>query len=64
MNKPVDYTIVSRPDYIRLECPHCEKNIKVDFEDVVFHRDSWSDGGCCNCPKCGEDIELGDWDYD
>lgn len=42
MNKPVDYTVVSRPDYIRLECPYCEEDIKVDFEDVVFNGDSWS----------------------
>lgn len=62
--EPVDYTIVSRPDHIRLECPHCEEELEIDFEDVNFHQDNWSDGGYCTCTWCGKEIELGDWDYD
>ena len=64
MNKPVDYTIISEPSYIKLECPHCEEDVKVDFDDVDFIGDSWIDGGYCDCPNCEKEIELGDWEYD
>lgn len=64
MRKTVGYTIISKPDYIKLRCPHCKRDIKVDFEDVNFNEDNWSDGGYCDCPNCEKEIELGDWEYD
>lgn len=64
MMKPVDYTIISEPSYIKLKCPHCEEDVEVDFKDVDFIGDSWNDGGYCDCPNCEKEIELGDWDYD
>lgn len=59
-----DYVIISKPDYIVLECPYCRDEIQVDFEDVGFITDYWDDGGWCDCPNCGKEIELGDYDYD
>lgn len=58
--EPVDYTIVSRPDHIRIECPYCESELEIPLEDVDFRTDCWSDGGNCDCPNCGKEIELGD----
>lgn len=50
MNKAVGYTIISKPDYIKLRCPHCESDMAVDFVG-----DNWSDGGYCDCPNCEKD---------
>lgn len=62
MSKAVDYRIISKPDYIKLECPHCKRDIKVDFKDIDFEGDNWNEGGYCDCPVCEEEIELGDWE--
>lgn len=64
MKEAIGYTIISKPDYIKLRCPHCKRDIKVDFGDVDFNEDNWSDGGYCDCPNCEKEIELGDWEYD
>ena len=61
----VDYTIVSVPKYIRFDCPHChEENLEVEFDNVDFKTDYWGDGAWVDCPECGEEIELGDYEYD
>ena len=62
--KSINYTIVSKPAYIRLECPYCYEDIEVPFCDVDYNTDYWGDGGWCDCPKCGFEIELGNWEYD
>ena len=55
-----NYTIVSVPKYIIFDCPHChEENVEVDFKD-----DYWYSGSFVDCPECGEEIELGDYEYD
>ena len=61
----IDYTIVSKPDYITFDCPHCkEEDIHVDFSDVDFKTDYWGDGAFVNCPNCGKEVELDNYDYD
>lgn len=59
-----DYTIVSKPDYIEVKCPHCSENVRIPFDQVDFESDYWDDGGRCTCPECEKDIELGDYEYD
>lgn len=61
----IDYTIVSKPDYITFDCPHCkEEDIHVDFSDVDFKTDYWGDGAFVDCPNCGKEVELDNYDYD
>lgn len=59
-----DFTILSRPCAIKLECPYCEEEIEIDWEDVNAPEcwsDYWDD---IECPECGKTIKLGDWEYD
>lgn len=62
--EPASYTIISKPSYIRLDCPHCKEDIELPFDAVDFKTDYWGDGAWCDCPECGKEIELGDWEYD
>lgn len=63
-DSPVDFTIMSAPVEIRLECPHCTNDIRIPWNDVD-HPDCWQDDwGWIECPECGEDIKLGEYDYD
>lgn len=59
-----DFTIVQSPDHITLECPHCEMDIDIDWDNLDVP-DYWSDDwGEIECPHCGKEIELGDYDLD
>lgn len=60
----VDYTIVSKPAYVRFECPHCHEDVEVAFNEVDYNTDCWSDGAWVDCPCCGEEVELDSWEYD
>lgn len=60
-----NYTIVSVPKYIIFDCPHChEEDVKVDFNNIDFKTDYCGYGAWVNCPRCGKEIELGDYTYD
>ena len=60
----VDYIIISKPSYIKFECPHCHEDVEVDFEHIDFKTDYWSDGAWVDCPDCGKEVELDDWEYE
>jgi endogenous inhibitor of DNA gyrase (YacG/DUF329 family) len=64
MNKGVNYIIISKPSYITFECPFCHEEVEVNFDEVDFKTDYWGDGAWCNCPKCGKEVELDDYEYD
>lgn len=57
----VDYIINSIPTSISLNCPYCEAEIKLPFE-----QEYWGNDGqvFIECPECGKEIELGEWDYE
>lgn len=59
----IDYTIISKPDYIIFKCPHCKGNVEVAFSEVDFNTDYWGDGAVCDCPECGEEVELDGYEY-
>lgn len=63
MNNETSYRIISKPSYIIFQCPFCHKKVKSDFKDVDFKTDVWSDGAWCDCPYCGKEVELGDYEY-
>ena len=60
----IDYVIVSKPSYIQFECPHCHEDVEVKFKDVDYNTDYWGDGAWVDCPECGEEVELGNYEYD
>lgn len=62
--KPVDYTIVSKPDYIKLECPHCHHSLEIPFDDVNFYASNWAEGGEVDCPDCNRTVILGEYEYE
>lgn len=64
MSYGIDYTIVSTPSFIQFECPHCKEEVEVPFDKVDYKTECWSDGAWADCPECGKEVELGDYDYD
>ncbi|MHC5292574.1 hypothetical protein [Listeria welshimeri] len=68
--KKANYTIERRPDYIILECPHCEIAFEVDFDKLAKdihsedgHEIWFGDAGVIvTCDYCGQEVELGDAD--
>jgi len=59
-----DFTIVRKPDRINLECPYCEMDIDIDWDNLDVP-DYWGDDwGEIECPECEHTILLGDYDLD
>lgn len=59
-----DFRIVSRPVCISFECPFCEIEVEIPWKDVNVPKcwsDDWPD---VECPSCGKEVSLGDFDYD
>lgn len=59
-----EYVISSIPHHIIFTCPHCEEEVEVMWEYVDYKTDCWNDGAWCDCPECGKEVELGDYEYD
>ena len=61
-NNKINFTIHMKPYEISLICPHCNTDIYVNWNEVD-EPESWSDDwGSINCPCCGKEISLGNWD--
>ena len=62
-----DYVICSKPDYISFDCPHCNDEMHIDWEKIYPKLGSdlyYGEPGTVDCPKCGQEIELGSPEYD
>ena len=62
-----DFIIVSRPYYVELYCPYCNWSNNYDYKDLVnmIGEDVYfGNHGAVDCQYCGEEIELGDVEYD
>lgn len=62
--KEADFHIDTKPVSISLECPYCECEMEIPWEDVDvpnYWGDEW---GYVLCPECKETIELGYYEYD
>lgn len=46
------YMIISKPAYIRFQCPHCKQYVEILFQDADYNTESWLDGAFCTCPTC------------
>lgn len=63
-NMGINYTIISKPAYIQFECPHCHEDVEIPFGEVDYKTDYWGDGAWCDCPNCGEEVVLDNYEYD
>lgn len=62
MDNKVDFRIHMKPYEISLQCPHCNTDIYVNWNEVD-EPEYWNeDWGNINCPLCGKLIHLGDYD--
>lgn len=59
----IDYSIISKPDYIEFICPHCKELVTTDFDNVDYDDEYWGDGGWVDCPNCDSEVRLGSFDY-
>ena len=60
----VDFHISVKPVSIELTCPYCSAELVIPWNHLNvpdYWGDRWDD---IECPKCGEYISLGDYDYD
>lgn len=68
--KKADYTIEMAPDHIVLECPHCEIDFEVDFNDLrklaKEEYDLWNGNAnvTVTCDYCEQEVELGNAEVD
>ena len=60
----IDFHIDVIPVSISLECPYCDSDIVLNWKDIYVPGYWGDDWGTVECPACGKDIELGDYEYD
>ena len=60
--KYTDYRIVSKPDYIEFECPHCGEDVKISVRDLDGESPWYLTE--CTCPECKKTVLMGDNEYD
>ena len=61
---PVDFMVISAPVEIKFYCPYCETENCISWGRVIVPEcwnGKWDD---VECLKCGEIVELGNYDYD
>lgn len=57
------FTIVSKPDYIKVKCPYCG----LDFEDDIGHyvvEWLWYNEEVAECPECEREFRLVGAEYE
>ena len=57
--KTVDFTIITRPEFIVFTCPYCEQDVEIKYDAVDLRFDN-----VVRCPECGRNVELGEHDYE
>ena len=59
-----DFYINMRPYAISFECPHCEYDVTVNWNNLdapEYWGDDWRE---IDCPNCGKTVLLGNYDID
>lgn len=59
MNK-VDLAIIQKPVAVQYECPHCESEFEIEYEELCDKLGEVCDWSFekFDCPKCGEQLEV------
>lgn len=65
---PDDVRIIRRPSEVEIECPHCNEDIEVKYDNFVDFIGSdypgdWG-GQIIECPRCEKEIEIDDIEWD
>lgn len=60
----IDFTIVSKPSHISFECPYCNREAEIRWNELCVPEYWGDDWGAVFCPYCEKEVELGDYDYD
>ena len=62
--EPVDFNIISAPVGIAFVCPHCSADTGIPWGNMR-PPDCWvNDWPDVVCPECGQQVALGDFEYD
>lgn len=66
LEEEIDFTIVTKPSHISLDCPFCGQGIEIKWDDVPNNYENWEAirGEEVECPECHEYIKLGSYDLD
>lgn len=60
--KKAEVTVVQVPKYVKYECPHCGREIEVDYDDFNDDRmsDYWPEweGDTVICNECGAEFAI------
>ena len=63
--KEVEVTVVQVPKYVKYECPHCGREVEVDYDDFNDDRmsDYWPEweGDTVTCDECGTEFASEMW---
>lgn len=66
--KEVEVTVVQVPKYVKYECPHCGREVEVDYDDFNDDRmsDYWPEwkGDTVICDECGAEFAIGNVEVD
>lgn len=65
--KEVEISIFSAPTLVRFECPYCEEEIEISYDDFCDKIGAEYCDWCCSkfqCPECDEYFEISyvEWD--
>jgi len=59
----VDFYINQKPTSISFFCPYCESYEEVSWNHVTVPEYWGDDWGWVDCPYCGRQVKLGDYDF-
>ncbi|AGK97389.1 hypothetical protein [Clostridium pasteurianum] len=61
-----DIIVNQRPVSIKFDCPHCDEEIEIDYQefiDMLGEPCDWNYSKF-NCPRCEKEIEIDEVDWD
>lgn len=62
--KPTDFHIDVKPVSITFACPHCGQTVAVPWRELAVPEYWGDDWGYADCPDCGKEVKLGEYEYD
>lgn len=58
------FYIKQRPVAISFTCPYCDEDVEIPWKEMDVPEYWGDDWGPVECPECGEEVELGDYELD
>ena len=62
----IDVTVNQKPVSVSFDCPHCEEEIEIEYQDFSNELGEPCDWeySKVKCPKCGKTTEIGSVEWD